>query len=105
MYVFISHSSQNSGTAEDICALIESNGHKCFLAPRDIRSGHEYAEEIINGIDRSGVMVLVLSKDSNESPHVLREIERAVSKRVPIIVYKLEDVQLSKSMEYFLMSH
>ncbi len=105
MYVFISHSSQNSGTAEDICKLIESNGHQCFLAPRDIRSGHEYAEEIINGIDRSGVMVLVLSKDSNESPHVLREIERAVSKRVPIIVYKLEDVQLSKSMEYFLMSH
>lgn len=105
MYVFISHSSQNSATAEDICNLIESNGHKCFLAPRDIRSGHEYAEEIVNGIDRSGVMVLVLSKDSNESPHVLREIERAVSKRIPIIVYKLEEVQLSKSMEYFLMSH
>ena len=105
MYVFISHSSQNSAIAEDICKLIESNGHECFLAPRDIRSGHEYAEEIINGIDRSGVMVLILSKDSNESPHVLREIERAVSKKIPIIVYKLEDVQLSKSMEYFLMSH
>lgn len=38
-------------------------------------------------------------------PHVLREIERAVSKKKPVIVYKLENVTLSKSMEYFLMTH
>ncbi len=105
MYIFISHSSNNSAVAEDICGLIESNGHKCFLAPRDIRSGREYAEEIIDGIDRSDVMLLILSADSNSSPHVLREIERAVSKKIPVIVYKLENVQLSKSMEYFLMTH
>lgn len=105
MYIFISHSSKNSGTAEDICQLIESNGHQCFLAPRDIRSGYEYAEEIINGMDRSDAMVLLLSKEANDSPHVLREVERAVSKKIPVIVYKIENVDLSKSMEYFLMSH
>ncbi len=105
MYIFISHSSKNSSTAEDICDLIENNGHECFLAPRDIRSGHEYAEEIIDGIDRSDIMLLILSEESNTSPHVIREIERAVSKKIPVIVYKLEDVELSKSMEYFLMTH
>ncbi len=105
MRVFISHSSIDAEDARRICSLIEKKGDTCFLAPRDIRSGHEYAEEIINGIDSCQVMLLLLSQPANDSPHVLREIERAVSKKIPIVVYKLEDVTLSKSMEYFLMAH
>ena len=105
MYLFISHSSVNAEVAKKICELLESNGHECFLAPRDIRTGHEYAEEIIAGIERSDAVLLLLSEDANQSPHVLREIERAVSKHITIMVYKLEEVELSKSLEYFLMMH
>lgn len=105
MYIFISHSSKNATTAAEICELIESNGSQCFLAPRNIRTGFEYASEIVRGIDRSDIMILLLSGYSINSPHVLREIERAVSKSIPIIVYKLEDVTLTKSLEYFLMTH
>lgn len=105
MKVFISHSSCDAEKAKEICSVIEQNGHSCFFAPRDIRSGHEYAEEIINGIDDSGTMLLLLSENSNASPHVLREVERAASHKIPIIVYKLEEVQISRSMEYFLMTH
>ena len=105
MYIFISHSSKDAAMASDICEFLEKNGNRCFLAPRDIRSGCEYAEEIINGVDTADAMLVMLSREANESPHVLREIERAVSKGLPIIVYKLEDVELTKSMEYFLMTH
>lgn len=105
MRIFISHSSKDSEVAAAVCSLLEKRHYSCFLAPRDIRSGYEYAEEIINGIDSSMVMLLLLSKESNNSPHVLREVERAVSKKIPIIVYKLEEVELTKSMEYFLMTH
>lgn len=105
MNVFISHSSADAEIAEKICALIESKGKKCFIAPRDIRSGKEYAEELMNGIDNSEAMVLLMSNSANQSPHVLREVERAVSKSVPILVYKLEEVEPTKSMEYFLMTH
>lgn len=105
MYIFISHSSCDAAIASEVCELLESDGNQCFLAPRDIRSGFEYAEEIINGIDRSDAVILLLSQKANDSPHVLREIERAVSKSIAIIVYKLEEVELTKSMEYFLMTH
>ena len=105
MYIFLSHSSTNANIAETLCSHIESNGHRCFIAPRDIRTGFEYAAEIMNGLDKSDAMILILSNASANSPHVLREIERAVSKSIPIIVYKLEDVVLSKSLEYFLMTH
>lgn len=105
MRVFISHSSENAGYAKTLCDKLEASGFSCFLAPRDIRAGNVYAEEIINGIDNCDLIVLLFSKASNESPHVLREIERAVSKKKPVIVYKLEEVEISKSLEYFLMSH
>lgn len=105
MHIFISHSSGDSELAKKLCGMLEAEGQKCFIAPRDIRSGYEYAEEIVNGIDDSDMMLLLLSEKANGSPHVLREVERAVSKNKSIIVYKLEEVKLSKSLEYFLMTH
>lgn len=105
MRIFLSHSSTDAAIAEEICEQLEKNGIKCFIAPRDIRPGKEYAEEINNGIDQSAAMVLLMSQSANSSPHVLREVEHAVSSNTPILVYKLEEVALSRSMEYFLMTH
>lgn len=105
MQIFISHSSVDAAIAKEFCTYMERNGQKCFLAPRDIRPGHEYAEELIDGIDSSDLFLLLLSQKANDSPHVLREVEHAVNQNLPIIVYQLEDVNLSKSMQYFLMTH
>lgn len=105
MYIFISHASEDAQIATNLVSAIEKYGDRCFIAPRDIRTGYEYAAEIAEGIDRSDVLVLLLSKASNASPHVLREVERAVTKSIPVLVYKLEEVKLGKSMEYFLMTH
>lgn len=105
MYIFISHSSKDAESAEKVCTLLEGAGHQCFIAPRDIRSGREYAEELMLGIERSDALVVMLSNNSNSSPHVLREVEHAASKGLPILVYKMEEVELTKSMEYFLMTH
>lgn len=105
MYIFISHSSKDAESAQKVCTLLEEAGHRCFIAPRDIRSGKVYAEELMLGIERSDALVLLLSNNSNTSPHVLREVEHAASKALPILVYKMEEVVLTKSMEYFLMTH
>lgn len=104
MSIFISHASKEAVIANELCEALEEKNLTCFIAPRDIRSGFEYAEEIANGIDNSEFVLLLLSKASNESPHVLREIERAVTKSIPVVVYQLENVELTKSMEYFLMT-
>ena len=47
-------------------------------------------------------MVVILSSDSNISPQVMREAERAVNKGISIIPLRIEDVPLSKELEYFL---
>ncbi len=59
---------------------------------------------LIESLNQSRLMVLVFSANSNESPQVIREVERAVNKGIPIIPFRIEDVIPSKSMEYFVSS-
>jgi hypothetical protein len=72
------------------------------MAPRDLRAGREYGDEIIRGIEMSRSLVLVLSEAANESVFVRREVERAVSKRKPIFPIRLEEIVPSPSLELFV---
>jgi hypothetical protein len=102
--VFISYSSKDKPVADAACATLESNGVRCWIAPRDVAPGVAYAESLVNGLSNSRVMVLVFSANSNRSPQVLREVERAVSKGLPILPLRIEDVPMSQAMEYYISS-
>lgn len=102
--IFISYSSNDEQIAKEICAFFEKEKISCWIAPRNIEVGKEYGGEIIKGIEESKVFFLCLTKSSNESQHVLREVERAVNRKMPIVVYQQEETTLTKSMEYFLAS-
>lgn len=101
-HVFISHASVNHDVAERICQLIEAQGVKCWIAPRDIRAGHEYAREIMGGISQCAAMVLVLTTPANDSTFVKLEVERAVSHKKPVIPIRLENVMPAPSLELFI---
>src|SRR5262252_2384262 len=97
-----SYSSQDKTAADAACAVLERAGIRCWIAPRDIRPGQEYGHAIIEAIDQCRVMVLIFSANANDSRQIHREIERAVSKGVPIIPLRIEEVVPTRSMEYFL---
>src|SRR5215470_2595518 len=99
---FISYSSADKPTADVACAVLEAAGVRCWVAPRDISPGREYAAAIIDAIDQCRVMVLIFSSSANDSSQVRREIERAASKGVAIMPVRIEKVMPTKSMEYFL---
>jgi hypothetical protein len=102
--VFVSYSQADRDTAYELVARIEGSGMDCWIAPRNIAPSAEWAAEIIDAISSAAVMVLVFSADTNRSPQVRREVERAVHKRLPIIAYRVDDVLPEKSLEYFLSS-
>src|SRR5205807_10513290 len=99
---FISYSSKDKAAADATCAVLEASGVRCWVAPRDIRTGAEYGGAIIEAIDHCRVMILVFSSSANASQQIHREIERAVSKGVPILPVRIEEVTPTKSMAYFL---
>lgn len=102
---FISHASEDREIAETIVSELESKGLSCWIAPRNVRIGHEYPKEIIHGIERSKCFVLVVSDSANESGHVSRELERACSRGKPIYPVRVKDVPLSPTLEYFISMH
>lgn len=100
--VFLSHAHADKVFADAICHKLESHEIRCWVAPRDIHPSEDWAEAIINALDHAKVLLLVFSSSSNASPQVRREVERAVSKGLIILPFRIEDVPLSKSMEYFI---
>ena len=103
--VFICYSNQDLAYANSTCRALEDAGISCWMASRDISPSKDWAEEIIDAISSASIMILVLSSSSNDSPQVRREIERAVNKNVPVLPLRIEDVLLSKSLEYFISTH
>ncbi len=101
---FISHAKADQKRAQEIAAALEERGLKCWIAPRDVRPGQSYGDEIIRGIEKSRCFILVLSKASNESPFVAREVERAISKRKSVFPIRVEDVEPSSALELFVSS-
>jgi hypothetical protein len=99
---FISYATADKAKAEEICAYLEARGLRCWIAPRDVRAGRDYANEIIDAIERAPVMVLVLSAAANESTFVRREVERAVTKGDPVIPVRIENVMPSTALELFV---
>jgi TIR domain len=99
---FVSHSSKDSAAAAELCTALEARGVPCWIAPRDVTAGAEYADEIMRGIERSATMVVLVSQHSNGSSHVLREIEQAVRLGKPIFPLFLEDVRLTKRLDYYI---
>jgi ankyrin repeat protein len=100
--VFISYSSKDKSVADAACAILEARGVRCWLAPRDILPGSEWGAAIIEAISKSRVMVLIYTASSNASPQVRREVERAVSRGLHVIPFRVEDVPMSPALEYFI---
>lgn len=100
--VFISHASKDKPIADAICQQLESEGIKCWIAPRDIEVGSDWTEGIIRGIDSCRVFVLVFSESANSSEHVRREVAKAVSLGLAVIPFRTENVNPSSSLSYFL---
>ena len=100
--VFISHSSKDANIANAICNTLEANNIKCWIAPRDIRPGSDWAESINNAIENSKAMVLVFSENSNNSTQVAKELNLAINNKLIVLPFKIDDSNPTGSMKYYL---
>jgi hypothetical protein len=100
--VFISYSANDKVTADAVCATLEANGIRCWIAPRDILPGMEYAEALVDAIRSSRLLVLVFSSGANDSVQVRQEVERAVSLGLPVLPFRIENIPPSHAMELFI---
>jgi len=100
--VFVSHSVKDKVVADAVVARLEAKSVTCWVAPRDVVPGADWGESIINAIESSRIMILIFSKNANQSSQIKREVERAVNKEVYIIPFRIDDISPTRSLEYFI---
>lgn len=99
---FISYSSKEMKVAKRICDLLEKKGIICWMAPRDIMCGSHWAGSIAQALRNAKTMILIFSKNANESENVMREVAIASNYKISISTVKIDSTIPSDNMEYFL---
>lgn len=99
--VFISYPSKDKTTADAVCAKLEERNIRCWIAPRDIPPGKNFAESIIQAINECKVFVLIWSANTNASQHILNEINQAFDQGITIIPFRIQEVEPTLAMRYY----
>jgi TIR domain len=100
---FVSHATDHDGTvATAICAGLESKGLRCWISSRDIPPGVSWPQAIVEGINTSHLLVLVLSTAANRSKWVLREVMAADKRGLPIVPVRIEDVEPDDTLDFIV---
>jgi hypothetical protein len=102
--VFISYPHQDKVVADAACAKLEAEGIRCWIAPRDVAPGAEWAGAIVDAIDNCRVMILIFSYHANQSRQVYREVQRAFDGEKPVVPFRIENIVPQKSLAYYMGS-
>jgi hypothetical protein len=100
--VFISHADEDHATARQVCDFLEANSIPCWMAPRDIPPGKTWASAIVDAIESCRLLVLLVSGHSVLSRQVAREVQLADAAGVNVLAVRLQPVELTGDLEYFL---
>ena len=103
--VFISYSTKDSEIAFSLLEVLESYGLECWIAPRNIPKGAQWAEEIDKAIQNARIFVVIVSSQSVESKQVPKEIALAVSSCESIFPFRIDDTGLKGTFRYYLSDY
>lgn len=101
-HVFVSHGSEDSQDADALAAFIESRGMRAWIAPRDVRPGQDYSEQLQEALESCAAFVVLVSDKANRSPYVRAETEMAFSNGKPIFPIRNSDIQPGTGLAFFL---
>jgi hypothetical protein len=100
--VFISYAHDDKSTADAACAALEAEGIRCWMAPRDVAPGQDWAGAIVDAIDHCSVMLLIFSSHTNRSKQVQREVQRAFDSESPVVPLRIENTEPAKALAYYM---
>ena len=97
-YIFISYAHKNSDRVLPLIAAIQRRGFRVWY-DAGIEAGTEWPEYIAERVMGCGCFVAMLTKEALESHNCRREINLAISEKVPMLAVFMEDVVLSPGMK------
>ena len=102
--VFISYSSKEASQVNEIVETLERKGIECWIAPRDIRVGSNYTKDIPSAIQECPCFLLVLSRQSQKSQWVNKELTHAINQNKRIFPLIIEEFTLDEGISFQLVN-
>ena len=102
--VFISYASEDKEAANAACKSLESEGIRCWIAPRNIAPGAKWERAIMDAINDSRLMVVLISEGANRSQHVEREVGSAFENGITVIPFRVSNTRPTGVLAYYLRS-
>jgi hypothetical protein len=100
--VFISYGSDDVALARELRRHLEAGDYSCWMAPDDVSGPKSWAEQIVDAIGSSKVMLVLISATSNQSSHVSKEVDLALGAGIAVLPVRVEDVAPSGALQYLL---
>lgn len=100
--VFLSYKSEDYAETIWLKSVLEANGISCWMAPESIPGGSNYADSIDSAIIECSVLLVVISKKTQESIWIPKEIDMALNAKKVVLPYMTEDCELHKSLKFYL---
>lgn len=103
--VFISHCVKDHSDVQDLLHYLEARDISVWIAPRDVRPGLDYSEQLQEAIEQCSAFVVIVTEAANASLFVRAETEMAFSSRRPIFPVRFGDIEPAKGLRLFLNIH
>ena len=100
--VFVSYARTDRERVVELVERMRSAGIGVWVDEGGIHGASLWGQEIVDAIDASKVMVLMISDSSITSDNVVKELSIASEEKKPILPVYLQRSQLPKSMRYQL---
>jgi hypothetical protein len=100
--VFVSHSTEDAAIARQVAGALRAARVGVWIAPDSIKPGEAYNEAIVAGLRACETLAVLVSRSSNVSKHVAREVVLADGQGKRIIPIRIEAVEPSDGLTYYL---
>ncbi len=101
-YVFISYSSRDISVVNMVLKTFDEMNVRYWKAPEMIPAGSSYAQEIVSAIENCSMVLVFLSRNSQNSQWVEKEIDSAVNYNKKIIPLMIDDYPMNAVFRFYL---
>lgn len=101
--IFVSYSRKNSNEVLSVVKKLQGRGFALWIDMDGIESGDAFKSVIVRAIKNSEIFLFFSSKESNESPWTVKEVNAAVHLKKYIIPIKLDDAEYNDSILFDLV--
>ena len=100
--LFCSYSRKDGDYAKKIVEFVASHGYAVWMDQSGIDGASIWTETIVEAIDESAAVILLVSNHSVHSPHVLKEISLSVEKGKIVFPLMIGKTDLPRTFQYLL---